>query len=83
MTRAATYAKALRYIKEDRVELFSQTHTAIVCRVRGDSGSWLVVGDDSGYTCTCPAKRTCSHIIATEALCHPAKLQNGRRHNLD
>ncbi len=69
--KATTYAKALRYMNAGAVEVLSQTENVIVTRVKGDTGTWLVVGDDNGYTCTCPAHTTCSHIIATEALVKP------------
>ncbi len=68
MTTARTYAKANRLLTDKRVKLFGHETNTADAFVQGDHGNYFVAGDDHGWTCTCPAVGTCSHIIATEAL---------------
>lgn len=68
MTTPATYAKANRYLTEHRVVLLVHRPTGAMAHCTGDHGTYFIAGNDNGWTCTCPAVGTCSHIIATEAL---------------
>jgi len=72
MTSAKTYAKALRYIRAGKVTLRYENHDIVVAAVEGETGNWIVYGDDNGWYCACPSRTTCSHIIAVEAwMRHP------------
>lgn len=60
-------AKAGRLLTSGAVRLLHLDEHVLVARVVGDSATWLVRCDrDTGWSCTCPARRTCSHIAALE-----------------
>lgn len=67
-TTARTYAKANRYLSAKRVKIIHRDASLAIATCKGDHGNYWIHGDDTGWTCTCPAHDTCSHIIATEAL---------------
>jgi hypothetical protein len=63
--------KARRYLAEHRVTTLTHTPHTITTRIRGEHGTYYVIGDEYGWTCNCPANtnhRTCSHILATETI---------------
>lgn len=68
LTTAKTYAKAIRYIEERRIDVLSRTSSTVVAHCSGDHGDYTIVGTDTGWQCNCPAHGTCSHVIAVEAL---------------
>jgi hypothetical protein len=75
MTTPQTYAKANRYLTERRIAIIKRSKTTAIAYVQGDHGNYITGGSDNGWTCTCPAHGTCSHIIAVEALVVQGKLQ--------
>jgi uncharacterized Zn finger protein len=57
--------KAKRYLVEARILVEHVDSTTVRARVRGGDGFYEVTGDDTGWRCSCPAQRTCCHLIAT------------------
>lgn len=66
-------AKAKRILRErvDRVRIQEQTDSAITAIIEGDHGMYCVTiytqgADAITSSCDCPARGTCSHLIALE-----------------
>ena len=65
MPREAAHDKGRRYLHEGRllIKAVSERHIAAVCR--GDSGELhTLAADHRGFSCSCPAARDCSHLVA-------------------
>jgi len=69
MARESAASKAVRYLAEARltIELVSAQRVRATCR---GSGAVYVVewSPDAGWSCSCPAWRTCSHLLALMAV---------------
>ena len=65
MTDIAAKVERLLATGALRVMHLAEGHCTV--NVEGDTGTWVVsYCPSAGWTCTCPAVRTCSHIRATE-----------------
>jgi len=65
MAETAVASKARRLIDEDRVQIVVAGHDRVVAHVRSDhSGVVDVEGQRGSWSCTCPARRRCSHVEA-------------------
>lgn len=60
--------KAKRLLVESRVMLRSVAPGRVNALVRGDSGCLREVTYDGHWFCPCPARGTCSHIMAVESV---------------
>lgn len=61
--------KGRRLLVEGRLRVLEVDEYAGVAmgEVRGDSsGIYIVFRDERGWRCDCPAKTTCSHIVALQ-----------------
>jgi uncharacterized Zn finger protein len=68
--RESAHVKGRRYLVEGRllVKAVSPHHVSAICR--GDSGVFhTVTADASGWSCSCPAARDCSHLTALRLVC--------------
>lgn len=60
-------AKATRLLAAGAVHVRYLDRDHITASVDGDTATWAVrYCPDTGWTCACLARRTCSHITATE-----------------
>jgi hypothetical protein len=65
MTRETVDAKARRLLAEGRVLIVRVRLDFVIAIVQGDSDSYDVRHDPSGWSCSCPVRRPeCSHIAA-------------------
>lgn len=65
--REDAQVKARRLLASGRVTLRRLDEDVIVAAVRGDSARVYLTGwDPSGWWCSCPAQRRCSHIRALQ-----------------
>lgn len=63
--RESAYDRGRRLLTEGRVVVRRASDVHVAAEVRGDTGVVrLVTGDPTGYTCNCPAVRTCAHVVA-------------------
>lgn len=67
MARESAEAKGLRYLCEGRLIVTVVTPRAIAAECRG-AGQIYALGWDGcrGWWCDCPAKATCSHLVALQ-----------------
>ena len=65
MSRESTTAKAARYLVEGRLIVSHVQRGGVSATCRGD-GTIYELGwrPASGWSCTCPARGRCSHLIA-------------------
>jgi hypothetical protein len=66
MISESVVSKAVRLIDEDRVDL-TGFDSALV---RGFTGTYEVTATPDGMECSCPARRGCSHLLASMLLFH-------------
>jgi hypothetical protein len=64
MVRENTTAKAGRYLKEGRVIITAVAPGHVTAIARGDRRLYRVTYQHPHWSCTCPARRRCSHLIA-------------------
>jgi len=70
MSRENAQAKGRRMLVEGRLRVLRVESDLIVAECRGDSGEVYRLGFDPlvekqwGWFCECPAKGTCSHLVA-------------------
>jgi hypothetical protein len=61
------HTRGRRLLVEGRLIVTSASPSHIVGRCRGDSGQiHTLTADEGGFTCSCPALRTCAHIVALQ-----------------
>jgi uncharacterized Zn finger protein len=69
VSRENIYEKGCRYLTEGRLcvsEVDEHAATALA-EVRGDSGAvYVVLHDESGWHCDCPARGRCAHVVALQ-----------------
>ena len=66
-TRENKVDKALRYLKEARLTVVMVEGDVVHAECRGDSGSIYQLGfHDNHWSCDCPARVDCSHLIALQ-----------------
>ncbi len=71
MVRENAEAKAKRYLGEGRIVLIRVSDERVLARVRGDGSVWQVVYQNGKWSCTCPARGRCSHLLAVGAVVAP------------
>jgi hypothetical protein len=65
--REGAHVRGRRLLVEGRLIVQEADDRHIVARCRGDSGQIHTLAADSrGFTCSCPAFRTCAHITALQ-----------------
>ena len=64
MVREAAPAKARRYLTEGRVQLVRVTESNALAKVRGDGAVHTVIANPKFWSCSCPAKGRCAHLLA-------------------
>jgi uncharacterized Zn finger protein len=59
--------KAATILSEGRLTVVSKIGDDLVCRVRGDHGTYQCGFDTiaARWFCTCPSRGECSHLVAT------------------
>jgi uncharacterized Zn finger protein len=68
MPRENAEAKGRRYLVEGRVYVQQVNGHHVLARVRGSGEMHTVTGDAWGWRCTCPARGTCSHLVAVQLI---------------
>lgn len=64
MTESA-HTRGRRLLTEGRLIVTSVSERYVTARCRGDSGViHTLTADARGFTCSCPAVRTCGHLVA-------------------
>ena len=66
MTRQSAAAKAGEYLVEGRliVTLVDPGRRVVLARCRGDGHVWTLGFDGAEWSCSCPARSDCSHLLA-------------------
>ena len=65
VTRENAQAKGERYLLSGRLTIRLVTPERIEAHVKGDSGHiYRVIHDNGLWTCSCPAKQRCAHLVA-------------------
>ena len=65
MTRENALSKGERYLLSGRLTIRLVTPERIEAHVKGDSGhTYRVIHDAGMWSCSCPAKTRCAHLIA-------------------
>jgi hypothetical protein len=64
--RENVHAKARRYLGEGRLRVLDVDEEAgtALAECRGNGAIYVVARDENGWTCECPARRTCAHVAA-------------------
>lgn len=63
--RESAHDRGRRLIVEGRLVVRRVDDRHVVASCRGDSGQiHTVTADAQGFTCSCPAFRTCAHLVA-------------------
>jgi uncharacterized Zn finger protein len=57
--------KATRLLREGRVLVYCTEENGIEARVQGDHDSYGLFLEPTGWRCTCPSRKTCSHARVT------------------
>lgn len=71
MSRENAADKARRYLIEGRVTIATVRGPRVVAYVRGDGAAWRVEVDGPRWTCACPAKGRCAHMLAVGLVTAP------------
>jgi uncharacterized Zn finger protein len=67
--RESAAAKGARYLTEGRLTLLRVDQDRVAAKVRGDGAVYSITWTSSeGWRCTCPAYRTCAHVLALQAV---------------
>ena len=73
MTRETAEGKAGRLLVEGAVVVRLAVPEQVTATVRGTSGQHEVSWGRGGWFCTCPARSTCSHLLAVERVTAPTR----------
>jgi hypothetical protein len=66
--RENAQAKGLRYLVEHRLTVLRVDKDAVEAECRGDGAMYALGWKDGAWFCACPAKTTCSHLHALQAV---------------
>ena len=68
MAREDARTKSLRYLTDGRVAITTVTAGTVDAIVRGDGMFHAVAHRNGMWSCTCPARGTCSHLLAVRSV---------------
>lgn len=71
MTRENAQDKGRRYLTEGRLVVVSAAPGIFAAVVRGSGELHDVMFGRGGWSCTCPARSTCSHLCAAQLIAAP------------
>ena len=71
MSRESAQVKGVRLLTEGRVVVEGAGRGFFAAAVRGNGEIHAVTFGRGGWHCTCPARSTCSHLIACWAIAAP------------
>ena len=71
MVRENAASKSRRYLAEGRVVITKVSDRIVTAQIRGDAAVWDVVYQNGKWSCTCPARGRCSHLLAVGAVVAP------------
>lgn len=66
--RENAQSKSARYLVTGRVQIRRVDERGVLASVRGDGHLWTVVQEHGLWACDCPARSTCSHLLAVRAV---------------
>ena len=66
--RESAQAKGLRYLVEHRLTVLRVDRERVEAECRGGGAVYRLRYADGAWSCTCPAKTTCSHLYALWAV---------------
>jgi len=69
--REGAQVKGRRYLTEARVCIVEASPGHVLAQVRGDGAFYVVSFDAGEWTCTCPAVRSCSHLVGVKLCTAP------------
>lgn len=81
MTRENAETKGVRYLTSRRLVVLEARTGYLLAVVRGSGELHNVTFGRGGWSCTCPARGTCSHLYAARLIAAPdaARLIDPRR----
>lgn len=83
MSRENVDDRARRYLTEGRVVITAAGPGHVDARVRGDGAIWTVAYRRGGWSCDCPSRGRCAHLIAVGCVTAPTSIRYaGDRPNL-
>lgn len=66
--RETVEAKAARYLAEHRITLVSSTRYGVAAEAQGDGSVYEVTYRAGRWTCSCPARVQCCHVVAAKLI---------------
>jgi uncharacterized Zn finger protein len=72
MPRETVEAKAARYLVEQRLHVQAITSSGVSARCRGGDASYTLSWDGRDWSCSCPARGRCAHLVALWLVTVPA-----------
>jgi hypothetical protein len=74
MPRESVEAKALRYIGEQRLHVQAITSSTVRAECRGADATYTLSWDGRAWSCSCPARGRCAHLLALWLVTVPARV---------
>lgn len=71
MSRESAETKGARYLTEGRMVVLSAGPSHFLATVRGSGEIHTVRFGRGGWSCTCPARSLCSHLVAARLVAAP------------
>ncbi len=71
MSRENAQAKGRRYITEGRLIVTVATEHAVSAICRGGGAVYRVAFDGGRWSCNCPARSLCAHLVALQLVTAP------------
>ncbi len=68
MTSENVRSKARRYLAEGRLTLLRVDADAVSAECRGGGAVYRVGFEDGAWSCTCPARGLCCHLLALQSV---------------
>lgn len=61
-------SKSYRYLVSGRVQVRRVDSKGVFAHVRGDGYVWTVLCEHGFWSCDCPARSTCAHLLAVRTV---------------
>jgi uncharacterized Zn finger protein len=74
MARPETSAKARRYLAAGRLTVLKVHREEVLATCRGQADTYRLGYSYGEWTCSCPARSTCSHLLALQLVVRPLRL---------
>jgi hypothetical protein len=74
MPRETVEAKALRYLADRCLRVRAMNAAVVDATCRGSDATYKLGWDGRGWSCSCPARGTCAHLVALWLVTVPAQV---------